>query len=62
MQYTLRSLSGDQTSETLAEHVFVRAYEAAWVAKFGDDPVGSHVIEGLDLVIDFTLQASRWKH
>ena len=62
MQYTLRSLSGDQMSETLAEHVFVRAYEAAWVAKFGDDPLGSHVIEGLDLIIDFTQQASRWKH
>jgi hypothetical protein len=24
--------------------------------------VGSHVIEGLDLIIDFTQQASRWKH
>jgi hypothetical protein len=62
MQYTLRSLSGDQMSESLAEHVFARAYEAAWVSKYGDDPVGSHVIEGLDLVIDFTEQTSRWRH
>jgi hypothetical protein len=62
MQYTMRSLSGEEVFESLATHVLARAYRAAWRAQFGDEPLGPHILSGLDLVIDFTEQASRWRH
>jgi len=62
MQYTLRSLSGDEIFDSLATHVFARAYRAAWRARYGDEPVGPHIISTLDLVIDFVEQASCWRH
>jgi hypothetical protein len=62
MHYMLRSLSGDEIFETLATHVFARAYRAAWRARHDDEPVGPHIIAGLDLVIDFMEQTSNWRH
>jgi hypothetical protein len=62
MQYTMRSLSGNEVFETLAEHVFVRAYRAAWRSRYGNEPAGPHIISGLDLVIDFVEPTSRWRH
>ena len=53
MWYALRSLSGDEASETLAAHVLARAYQAAWRARHGCEPSGSLVVSGLDLVIEF---------
>jgi len=60
MQYTIRSLSSDEAFETLAAHVLARAYLAAWRARHGSEPSGPHVIEGLDLVIEF--QGEREDH
>ena len=53
MWYAVRSLSGDEASETLAAHVLARAYQAAWRARYGQEPLGSLVLAELDLVIEF---------
>jgi hypothetical protein len=53
MSYKMRSLSGDEMFETLAAHVLARAYRTAWRVRHGEEPVGPHVIAGLDLVIEF---------
>ena len=53
MQYAMRSMSRDEALETLEAHVLARAYHAAWRARYGIEPLGPHVIAGLDLVIDF---------
>jgi hypothetical protein len=56
MQYTIRSLSTNEELDSLAADVVARAYRAAWRARHGNEPVGSHVLEGLDLVIEFAEQ------
>ena len=53
MGYTIRSITGDETSETVAAHVLARAYQAAWRARHGSEPAGALVVPALDLVIDF---------
>lgn len=53
MKYRMRSLSGDEMFETLSAHIFARAYRTAWRVRHGNEPVGPHVIPGLDLVIEF---------
>jgi hypothetical protein len=53
MHYTICSLSGDEPLETLAAHVLARAYEAAWRARHGNEPVGQHVMAELDLIIEY---------
>ena len=58
MQYTIRSLSSNEEVDSLAADVVARAYRAAWRARYGDEPVGPHVIERLDLVIEFEEQAT----
>ena len=54
MMYTIRSLSSSEELDSLAADVVARAYRAAWVARHGGEPVGAHILEGLDLVIEFT--------
>jgi len=56
MKYKMRSLSGDEMFETLAAHVFARAYRTAWRVRHGNEPVGPHVIAGLDLIIEFEVK------
>jgi hypothetical protein len=63
MHYTLRSLSGkEEMLDTLVGHVFVRAYEAAWRARHREEPVGPHVLPGLDLIIEFIQQTKSLPH
>ena len=56
MQYTMRSLAGGETVETLAAHVLARAYRAAWRSRHGSEPSGPHVMAALDLVIEFSAE------
>jgi hypothetical protein len=58
MQYTIRSLSSSEELDSLAADVVARAYRAAWVARHGGEPVGQHVLEGLDLVIEYSEQVT----
>jgi len=58
MQYTIRSLSSSEELDSLAADVVARAYRAAWRARHGGEPVGQHVLEGLDLVIEFAEQVT----
>ena len=53
MDYTIHTLTGDETAETVAAHVLARAYRAAWRARHGNEPSGSLVLAGLDLIIEF---------
>ena len=56
MQYTIRSLSSDEELESLAADVVAKAYRAAWLERHGNEPVGPHVLKGLDLIIEYTGQ------
>ena len=47
------SSSGEGAPNTVEMHVLAKAYRAAWRSQFINDPAGVHVIETLDLVIDF---------
>jgi hypothetical protein len=62
MEYTLRSLSSDELIETLAAHVFARAYRAAWRRRHGEEPFGPHIVAGLDLIIEYVQHTSRSLH
>ena len=53
MQYVIRSLSGQDCLETVEGHVLARAYQSAWRALHGHEPVGKHVIPELDLIIEY---------
>jgi hypothetical protein len=53
MTFRVFNRSSGEPLDTVEMHVLAKAYRAAWRSQFTSDPVGSHVIEGLDLVIDF---------
>ena len=59
MDYRLFSLCDNQPVDALEAHVLARAYGEAWYAFYLCEPVGHHVIEGLDLAIDFGPSGSR---
>ena len=42
--------------DILEMHVLARAYRAAWRSLHARDPVNRHVIESLDVMIDFSDQ------
>jgi len=53
MQYTLYSCSTHEAIDTVEMHVLAKAYRAAWRSMWASDPAGPHLVNGLDLVIDF---------
>ena len=59
MEYRLSNLCDSEPIDALEAHVLARAYGEAWSAFYLCDPVGQHVIKGLDLAIDFGPCGSR---
>ena len=53
MRYTLYSCSTRESIDTVEMHVLARAYHSAWRALWASDPAGPHLVNALDLVIDF---------
>ena len=53
MTFRVFSHSSGEPLDTVEMHVLAKAYRAAWRSRFIHDPAGVHVIETLDLVIDF---------
>src|SRR5262245_41197893 len=53
MTFRVFSRSSGKPLNTVEMHVLAKAYRAAWRSQFIHDPAGVHVIEALDLVIDF---------
>jgi hypothetical protein len=53
MEYRLSSLCDSEPVDAMEAHVLALAYEAAWRALHLTPPVGQHVIEPLDLAIEF---------
>ena len=53
MTFRVFSRSSGEPLDTVEMHVLAKAYRAAWRSQFIHDPAGVHVIETLDLVIDF---------
>ena len=59
MDYSLFRLCDREPIDALEAHVLARAYGEAWYALYLCEPVGQHVIKGLDLAIDFGPCGSR---
>jgi hypothetical protein len=59
MDYSLFRLCDREPVDALEAHVLARAYGEAWYALYLCEPVGQHVIKGLDLAIDFGPYGSR---
>jgi hypothetical protein len=57
--YSLSRLCDSEPIDDLEAHVLARAYGEAWYALYLCEPVGQHVIKGLDLAIDFGPYGSR---
>ena len=53
MKYVVRSLYDNEPLDSLEAHVFVRAYHALWQFRVGSEPLGTHAIVSLGLVIVF---------
>ena len=53
MEYRLSSLCDSEPVDAMEAHVLALAYESAWRALHQCAPSGQHVIENLDLAIDF---------
>jgi hypothetical protein len=58
-KYSLFRLCDSGPVDALEAHVLARAYGDAWYALYLCEPVGEHVIKGLDLAIDFGPFGSR---
>jgi hypothetical protein len=57
--YSVFRLCDSEPIDALEAHVLARAYGEAWYALYLCEPVGQHVIKGLDLAIDFGPYGSR---
>ena len=53
MTFRIFNRSSGEALDTVEMHVLAKAYRAAWRSQFINDPAGKHVIDSLDLVIDF---------
>ena len=53
-EYSIYRVSSTEPLDTLEMHVLARAYRAAWRSVHAREPVRSHVIESLDLMIVFS--------
>lgn len=51
--YSIYGASSMEPLHTLELHVLARAYRAAWRSIHGREPVNRHVIESLDVMIEF---------
>ena len=58
MTYTIRCGSTREPIDALAMHVFARAYRDAWLLLHACEPLGQHMIEELDLMMEFTGQSA----
>jgi hypothetical protein len=59
IDYSLSRLGGNEPVDDVAAHVLARAYGEAWYVFYRCEPVGQHVIHGLELAIDFGPCGSR---
>jgi hypothetical protein len=59
IKYSLFRLGDSEPVDALEAHVLARAYGDAWYAFYLCEPVGEHVIKGLELGIDFGPFGSR---
>jgi hypothetical protein len=59
MHYAIHSRHGQQAIDGLSAQVFARAYHALWCWRHGNEPVGPHTIDSLDMVIDFGVLKAR---
>jgi len=57
-EHSIYSWPGMEPLDTIEMHVLARAYRAAWRSLHARDPVSRHVIESLDVMIDF----GNWPH
>jgi hypothetical protein len=53
MRYRLYSHSTHEPCDTVEMHVLARAYRAAWRSLHACEPRLSHVLAGVDLLIEF---------
>jgi hypothetical protein len=53
MRYRLYSHSTHEACDTVEMHVLARAYRAAWRSLHACEPEHSHVLAGMDLLIEF---------
>ena len=53
MTFRIFNHSNGEPLDTVEMHVLAKAYRAAWRSRFTHDPTGVHVIEALDVAIDF---------
>ena len=53
MHYSLYTGSSHEAVDTVEMHVLARAYRAAWRAMWASEPAGPHLVNALDLIIDF---------
>jgi hypothetical protein len=54
LNYPIYRWSTRERIDALPMHALALAYHRAWRFLHGSDPQGKHVIEGLDLMIEFT--------
>jgi hypothetical protein len=53
MHYSLYSCSTREAVDTVEMHVLAKAYHAAFRSMWAADPAGPHLVNALDLIIDF---------
>ena len=53
MEYAIYRCSTREPLDNIALHVLARAYYAAWESLYATQPVGRHVLAGLDVLIRF---------
>lgn len=53
MNYTLYCCSSHERIDSVEMHVLAKAYRSAWRSLWTSDPAGPHLVNALDLVIDF---------
>lgn len=46
--------SSGESLHTLEMHVLAKAYRTAWRSVFADNPLGPHIIDGLDVLFVFS--------
>ncbi len=54
MNYRIYCRSTGELIDALPLHALAFAYRGAWRFLHGSEPQGKHVIDGLDLLIEFT--------
>lgn len=60
MNYWIFNMSSGEDETSAEAHVLARAYRAAWRAKFGAEPEGSHQFPALGFVVHYGEWAPAW--